>query len=743
MPKLRVSRRSVLGISAAVLGIALGIVLWIRLTAQEPILKTMDIAPYVASKIAPLDGAVWTPSGSADEYGFYTVLEQKRFALRLHPESTQIGLVDKRSGRVWYSNPHEERLKAETVKGLLRSNLESPFIMEFYQEASGKSNRRELTNFKAANPGKEIVFEGDRVQVTYTFAKEKIRFSLLYELTDFGLQVSVPSAGIVEEAEYRMLTLSLLPFFGSADAGTDGYFLVPDGPGGLIRFLPDRDAVGRGYTGPIYGEEIVNELNENSGARNRGMANYPVFGAKHGESGFLAIVTAGKYESRIRAFAPGSQSGLYNVFAQMTYREEYLRKVSRIAAPVKAFYDKRVESDFTVQYRLLDDGAADYVRMGAAYRNVLFEEGRLDGRAEKTEQVSLELTLVMGDSKHAYNRDQYVPVTTFEQAGTIVRGLAAAGVSNLRIVLRGWQQDGMTNTSDRFPIEGAIGGEDGAKAFIADMHELGFKVIFADDFVWADSSSSMRPRGNGARGIEETVYFNWRGAFILKPEQTLREAYQAIRRLKAIGADGIHFDELGGFVYRDFEPGDERYREEVAYYYRKLLTYAQQELDNVSIADGFDYVLPAVDRITDIQLWSYGSYIVDETVPFYPIALHGYIQYSSWPGNRRDMPEDEFLRAVEYGALPAFMLTYDTSKKLRGTSLGGLFTSRYENWKDDITAEYGQFQQLASLYGQPIVNHDSVAPGIYRTYYEDGTIVVVDYNRRTFTVKPGGGDDDG
>ena len=78
MPKLRVTRRSVLWIVTAVLVITLGIAAWIRLTAQDSILQTMNIAPYAAKHIDPIDAPAWSPSGPADQYGFLTVLEQER-----------------------------------------------------------------------------------------------------------------------------------------------------------------------------------------------------------------------------------------------------------------------------------------------------------------------------------------------------------------------------------------------------------------------------------------------------------------------------------------------------------------------------------------------------------------------------------------------------------------------------------------------------------------------------------------
>jgi hypothetical protein len=131
--------------------------------------------------------------------------------------------------------------------------------------------------------------------------------------------------------------------------------------------------------------------------------------------------------------------------------------------------------------------------------------------------------------------------------------------------------------------------------------------------------------------------------------------------------------------------------------------------------------------------------LVDETVPFYPIALHGYVPYSFGDGNLRNNVEAEFLKAIEYGAMPSFYLTYDDSRKLKYTWSGGLFSSQADKWSERIAQEYKEFDSLSSLFAQRIMNHEKLAAGRFATTYEDGTRVIVDYTQKTFVVEKGGG----
>jgi hypothetical protein len=170
-----------------------------------------------------------------------------------------------------------------------------------------------------------------------------------------------------------------------------------------------------------------------------------------------------------------------------------------------------------------------------------------------------------------------------------------------------------------------------------------------------------------------------------------------------------------------------------------LFAYTRKTLGLTSVYRGYDYTVGQTDFIDNLTHESSYDFMVDETVPFYPIALHGYVPYSFGDGNLRNDVEAEFLKAIEYGAMPSFFLTHDDSRKLKNTWSGGLFSSQYDKWQDRIGEEYKKFDSLSSLFAQKIINHEKLAAGRFVTTYEDGTRVIVDYTRKTFEVAKGGG----
>ncbi|BBI31703.1 DUF5696 domain-containing protein [Cohnella abietis] len=703
-------------------------------------LEEAGIAEPVSMHTPLYVGEPWKPGAGSD--GFALALENKNYSLYVRPDNTQIALLDKRSGHRWTSNPTKEQLAGETVKGLPLANLQSPFALT-YVTTTGKDQTTEKV-VNALDPKLEIaMIKNDKgLQISYSFTEKKLGLAIQYELTDKGLKVRVPTDGIKEEGDFVVFSLDLLPYFGAAAAGEDGYIFVPDGPGGLIKFDSKRADLSKGYIHQVYGLDVTNMLNWfRSGERREDIA-FPVFGVKRGANAFVAIITRGGDSSNIAAMPPGMKSTFYNVYTSQIYRENYLYQRSRIPpTPIKAVQKERLKTDREIEYRFLSSQDTDYVGMANAYRDYLIETGGLGSPLKPVEHVPLYLKIMGGGFRAAYNQIEYVPTTTFAQATEIVQGLQKKGVANMEVVYYGWQRMGGNKIDKRFPIEAKLGGNSAAKAFVSELRKSDIGVQFYDQLIWLDdSSTSLSPRNSGVRKMDGTVFKDetW---FLSKPARTVDLAYQSIQELKKIGVSGMFYDGLGSMVFNDYDPTGLTTREDAIKIYKGLLDYTRRELGTSGVYRGNDYSLNNVDYIDDLPNDSSYDFMIDETVPFYPIVLHGYVSYSFGDGgNLRNDVQTEFLKSIEYGAMPTFFLTYDESRKLMDLNIWFyLFSSQYEKWADRIGKEYGQFDSLAKVFAQKIVGHKKLADKRFETTYEDGTRVIVDYNKGTFDVEGGGG----
>nr|WP_306220269.1 DUF5696 domain-containing protein [Cohnella sp. WQ 127256] len=703
-----------------------------------PSLQKMGISAPIVQLTAVKEGAAWK-EGVKDDEGFAEVADNKKYTLLLEPKTSQISIVDKDSNYRWRSNPSREQLASETVKGALLENLKSPFIMEIV--AAGQTRRSSLNTQSKGLKIDYTVLDTTGIQVKYSFEKQKLSFVIQYRLTSHGMEAIIPSDGIQEAGTSLIYSIHLLPYFGAVSAGSDtGYLFVPDGPGGLIYYDRIRPTIGSSYEFPIYGDDPAKlNYNEESMVLREQIA-FPLYGLKRGNQAFAAIVKEGPYTAKIKAATPINKSKYHSVSVSFNYRDEYGRKVSGLTKEtVNTIRQERSMEDRRVEFRLLSGEEADYVGMAHAYRDYLEENGQLGQQLQQANHIPLMLSIVGGGKKPQYGSDSYEPATTFNEAELIVNGLRDAGVASMNVIYQGWQNSGHTYTDERFPVVSKLGGNQGAKQFVRNMHDMGIKVLFDDYMGWkvADYSSFYK-KTDGIRSIDSTVFSGQGDSFIVNPVKAVREQKQVIEALKDIGVDGIHYvDGPGSLTFSDYRSSNPLTRSDTVFYYQALLDYVREQLSLAGVTRGEQYALKHVDYIEGLPYSSSQDIMIDETVPVYPIAVHGTVGYSTVPGNMRDIYEDEMLKAIEYGAIPSFKLTYAESRVLKRTDFQDVYSSQYDIWKDRIVEDYKKFDQLAAVYHLKISNHEKLEDGIYVTSYEDGTKVTVNYKTKQFSVEGG------
>ena len=88
-------------------------------------------------------------------------------------------------------------------------------------------------------------------------APPRFRMSLEYTLNEDGLEVRLPANGIeFDESSYQFQTVNILPYFGAGSNEYNGYTVIPDGSGAIIRY---EDFIGKSVNiaGTIYGSDYA------------------------------------------------------------------------------------------------------------------------------------------------------------------------------------------------------------------------------------------------------------------------------------------------------------------------------------------------------------------------------------------------------------------------------------------------------------------------------------------------------
>ncbi|MBP1990706.1 DUF5696 domain-containing protein [Paenibacillus eucommiae] len=668
--------------------------------------------------------------------------EEQSMILWFDPKKGQIAVEDRRSGKLWSSNPGPEVLAQESTVGIWRSNLESPFIFNYFDD-----KKKNLLNSNTQEH-----------PTTVEWAKIDQGVALCYKIDDLGFQIYVeyrldkgqltahiPQLGIVETKTHLLTELDLLPFMGAAPNKSDGYLLVPDGPGGLIRFNKEGLELINSYSAPVYGLDWA--VPSNTFFTRRTPISYPVFGINAGDGGYVAIIEEGAARANVVATPAGIVTPFNEAHAKFVLRRYYNQPSGLTTS--KLGYDKKLPQEaISVRYIFLEQANADYVGMAEAYRGYLMEHRSIVRLDSGLERSPMQLQFVIGSSEASPLGEKLRMATTFAQVEEIVQRLAERGVTGIEVGLNGWQNGGDPGQlPKRFPVEADAGGEAGLRQLIAKLQLQGVKVSLSDRIDIASDSrkSGFSPSKDGIRAITgiPTTFTNPAGNTfsLISPIINLQKYMpKLVSEWKKLGIEGAHLVDLGNKLYSDFHPQHTLTRQDSMSVVGQMADTVRGALGNVKVSGGFDYLLGHVDHMFNFPLEYNFDLIIDEQVPFYPIAVHGLVAYSSAPANLREDQSMQFLRDIEYGAVPLFTLTHADPRILKKTSYSNLFSSQFDVLEEQILAEY-EAQLATGVRNSFITGHRKLADGVYETEYESGQRVRVNYKDQPyrgdgFEIKP-------
>jgi hypothetical protein len=371
--------------------------------------------------------------------------------------------------------------------------------------------------------------------------------------------------------------------------------------------------------------------------------------------------------------------------------------------------------------------------MATRYRQYLIDER---GATRISERLGGDLPLMnliffMGIERRNWFLADMVLMTRFEEVGQMMAELNQLGITNADISLWFWNEGGTSGEyPKRLPVDERLGGEDELRILIDDMHQLGYKVYLQDNYLSVSpGSNEIQPFLDAVRGVDGLPAGNPEMGYLLNPQVALREfALPDLPIIASFGADGLLLEALAEMTLPDKNSRFPLGRENFAASWMEIAEASRDELGSVSMTGGNIYAVPFSDRLDFVSLDSTHYDFNDETIPLYHIAVHGLVTYTSVPYNFLSNSQRMFLNQIEYGALPVFFLSHESSSLLFRTGANGVYSSRYDYWRDEILRQYQAMEALAPTISQFIIGHAKIADGVYSTTYEDGTQIVVNYN---------------
>lgn len=86
------------------------------------------------------------------------------------------------------------------------------------------------------------------------------------------------------------------------------------------------------------------------------------------------------------------------------------------------------------------------------------------------------------------------------------------------------------------------------------------------------------------------------------------------------------------------------------------------------------------------------------------------------------------LKAVEAGAAPHYVFTWDPSSDMKDTGLNRYYATTYETWKSEAIAVYEQMNgALKYVTGATMINHEILNENVRKVTYDNGVVIYINY----------------
>lgn len=569
--------------------------------------------------------------------------------------------------------------------------------------------------------------EHPEIEVRYTF-KDGADTTVFIEATPYASGVDKGKdcyrVSFTDEDLKDVATVEIIPEFGYAQTGDEGYFLNAEGL--LTRFEERKEDC-------MYRTEY-NDL---------GLAGY-----KTPAGAWVAILKSLDLECReyIRY-----EEGRYSM--SLEYDIEHCG----------------VYEPLIVDFYPLDEDEADYSGMARKFREYMIAADLMpkpirdrvaDNEILKYAVEAPEIRIRQGwkpapspiQHQTLENEPPMHVALTFDQVGDIVDELKGQGVDKAQLCLVGWKLKGHDGRDpDIFPVEPALGGEEALKSLIKEGQEKGYMIvghtnrtdIYSISSEWKDGKHVCKhPDGS----LQKKWTFSGGRMYNL----CYKSSYEFYKRdepkVAALGFRGLEFVDVLALVtpHECYDPEHPLNRREAAGYANKMLSGlrdlfggSQSEGCHYFAAKSVDFAMYSTMKMAHPQKKD----IIDEHVPVWQIVFHGYIL--SNPASETvnyNIKEPYYkLRFIEAGGRPLY---YFYSKFMNnGNNWMGEVDLSYKD-KEDLAASvkvikegYDEYLPMAYLQYETLDDHREIAPGIKRSLFSDGTRIICNYTDKPYTFE--------
>lgn len=635
-----------------------------------------------------------------------------------------------------------------------------------YVESLRKENYIEEDVFSAvaAVQNGRVVTEktNSGIKIEYYFDAYQFMIPVEVTLRDNGsVGVTVDPNLIQENSLYEVVAVSVAPFWCTALNGEDdSYLFIPDGSGALIN-TATTSQIGAEITLPVYGfDPVMYEENKFGSTKE---VRLPVYGAKRGNIGSVAIIEENsestKIEAKVGANALG-YSGIYSTIQVRGYSNNYTQQMNNKRMRDEVYSKSMIQTPVTVGFYPLTGDKASYSGMAETYQNFLEGQGRL---TQTDEETALNLTFVGGvmidKTLAGIPYTDLVAATTLDGVQKIVGDLADKTKAKMSVKLLGFGSTGVElgSFAGGFTIHKNIGSvADLAKlnSFCADNKA---NLYYDFDIVKLKSSSAgysdlfdtaysaVGKIGKGYKYDVVTRGFLSETAFsLLQREELAGAADKLLSKVSKWKMSGLSMETLSSIAYSDYSTGTTDYFEKNNMDEDVTAIYAKFKDNGYKVAsyDANAYAAMASNIVFNTPTKSSQKYSYICDVPFYQMVFKGYVPMSGESINLAVNSTNEFLKAVEAGIGLSYTVTENYYNEFIDYKGYYFFGSKYDDIAGGIVKNMTALTDYyAAVESAKIVSNKTLTAegsnGLRETVFDNGVKVYVNYTDAQLTTPSG------
>lgn len=610
-----------------------------------------------------------------------------------------------------------------------------------------------------------LLEDSEAFGLTVSFRKPAI-FDVVMEimLENDELVVRVPVCSMQSGNDYYTIqNVKVLPNFGAVSVSEEieGYVLVPDGAGALMKFntantavadyvrpFYDNDYFSDYYFMPEYGEELM----------------MPVFGMLYGAEnpthGFMGIIEDGADTSWMNVkLASRDGKGTVINKAYVSFDTLQYNKV-KIYGP---YSDKpatylsstgTLDIDYKIRYKLYENPVT-YFEMAKDYQTYLMKQEGIEALNYSSDtKLYLEMVgaLTLTERLLGIPYDALYSMTEYEQLQEILMDLEGM---NVAIQYDGFFNNGVKNTvNNKADVVGVNGSKSELKALkdyvnqqnidlfyqvqLNRVGKLGEGFLRKQHAIYDYSNAPAEVyRYTPAIGIFDGYLSNTKfSSYFVSPYYLSSITDKFLKDSTAY--DALAVGDLANTFYADY-----KFHNVVSPYIGKdIVTNNLKKLKDAKKLSMYD---PRMEYIgmstyaTDISRESSDYATFYTTIPFRQLVMNGITTYTTENVNMSSMPEAYYvLQAAELGSDLKFLLTAKNVDVLKNSSYSYLYSTQYKNWEDSIKAVYDECSLIFKQIGtKEIVKHSLLAENIFCTEYATGVKVITNYNKTACQLEDG------